>query len=136
MKEQDKALVEGSVEAVEELAALEHERWSGWMIYLASKCEPGANGTLVIPKWAVDRWSRQAGTTYAELSEEEKESDRKEARKTLASPAIATALRQAEARGRAEAWNEGWCSGIKDGHTQSARTTPNPYVPLVVEVEQ
>lgn len=49
-------------------------------------------------------------------------------------PHIATALRQAEARGRAEAWNEGWCSGIKDGHTQSARTTPNPYVPLVVEV--
>ena len=41
-----------------------------------SACQPGVDGTLVIPKEKVDRWIRQAGTEYAQLSEEEKGSDR------------------------------------------------------------
>jgi hypothetical protein len=75
----------------EKLAALCHEQWSGWMEYLFSKCEPDCrgmfhkkpSGALVIPEWAVDRWKRQMTTPYARLSEEEKESDRKEADKFL-----------------------------------------------------
>jgi hypothetical protein len=71
---------------IEALAALEHERWSGWMRYLFSKCGPPdlVDESRPIPKWAVDRWGRQCQTDYQFLSEAEKESDRVEVRKTLA----------------------------------------------------
>lgn len=67
----------------EQLAALAHEQWSDWMRYLFSKCEERGDGRL-IPPWAVDRWMRQMQTMYADLPEEEKESDRAEADKVLA----------------------------------------------------
>ena len=73
----DEALREG-------LAALAHEQWSGWMEYLFSKCEAYQAGTMLIPHWAVERWKRQMKTPYADLLEEEKESDRKEADRVLA----------------------------------------------------
>jgi hypothetical protein len=44
-----------------------------------SKCEETPDGTLVIPAWLVQRYRRQAGTKYKELSKGEKESDRYEA---------------------------------------------------------
>ena len=74
----------------EELADLCHKQWGGWMEYLFSKCfaENGQfdreTGSLVIPEWAVKRWKRQMETTYANLTEEEKESDRKEADRFIA----------------------------------------------------
>lgn len=71
---------------VEEVAAIQHDQWSGWMEYLFSKCNDNIDrfslepdGQLIIPAWAVERWKRQLLTKYADLSEEEKESDRKEA---------------------------------------------------------
>jgi len=67
----------------EALAAYAHEAWSGWMQYLFGKCaEEG--GTLIIPVWAVARWTRQMSTAYADLPESEKASDRAEADKMLA----------------------------------------------------
>ncbi len=78
-------------ETREKLAELAHNQWSGWMDYLFGKCIPyqpgdiqGEEGAVVIPKWAVDRWKRQAGTSYCDLSKEEKDSDREEADKFLA----------------------------------------------------
>lgn len=75
----------------EELAKLAHEQWSGWMDYLFGKCipyQPGKvqaeEGALIIPKWAVDRWQRQAKTPYSELTIAEMDSDREEAGKFLA----------------------------------------------------
>ena len=75
----------------EKLAELCHEQWSGWMRYLFSKCGRYSDGRditpdedAVIPQWAVERWQRQMQTPYADLSEEEKDSDRKEADKFLA----------------------------------------------------
>lgn len=72
----------------EELAALCHEQWSGWMEYLFFKCEPVTpmreSGPVIIPVSLVDRWNRQRRTTYADLSNEEKESDRKLADRFLA----------------------------------------------------
>lgn len=74
----------------EQLSALEHERWSHWMKYLFKECAfVTVTGGRVIPKWAVDRWSRQMSTPYHELTEKEKDRDRKEADKTLATIARA-----------------------------------------------
>lgn len=67
----------------ESLADYAHDAWSGWMSYLFSVSTRNEDGTVTIPKWAVDRWVRQMGTPYAELPEEEKESDRKEADKMV-----------------------------------------------------
>lgn len=68
---------------IEHGAAIAHEQWSGWMKYLFEKSTQNADGTVTIPKWAVDRWTRQMNTPYVELPESEKESDRIEARKYL-----------------------------------------------------
>lgn len=68
----------------EALAAQAHESWSGWMRYLFSKCDMSGSSGAFIPGWAVERWQRQMNTPYAELPEEEKESDRKEADEYLA----------------------------------------------------
>lgn len=71
-------------DAVERLAHVEHERWAGWQAYLHSKCECLEDGSLRIPYDLVQRWQLQIVTEYAELSEPEKESDRIEARKSIA----------------------------------------------------
>lgn len=75
---------------IEALAALEHERWSHWQRYLHSRCKPRDDGTLTIPAELVARWTEQMSKTYAELSEDEKESDREQVRRYL--PTIAAAL--------------------------------------------
>lgn len=66
------------------LADLCHRQWSGWMVYLFSKGEIDENGNWIMPVWAVERWTRQMKTPYSELSENEKDSDRKEAEKIIA----------------------------------------------------
>ncbi|OGM08980.1 hypothetical protein A2Z67_06050 [Candidatus Woesebacteria bacterium RBG_13_36_22] len=63
------------------LADYAHEAWSGWMKYLFDKSFKQNDGTVVIPKWAVERWTRQLNTIYSDLSDEEKESDLSEADK-------------------------------------------------------
>lgn len=73
----------------EELAALAHEQWSGWMKHLFSKCvivtyQGGERVVAEIPHWARERWARQMNTPYSELSDEEKESDRAEADRVIA----------------------------------------------------
>jgi len=75
-------------EFVEKGADLEHDRWARWQKYMHSKMS-GAIGlsnkveeyTLSVDLW--ERWNRQIKTPYSELSEEEKESDRKETRNYL-----------------------------------------------------
>ena len=64
---------------IELLADFEHDRWSRWQKYLFSKCIVNVDGSLTIPKELVDRWARQMDTDYDNLSEQEKNSDRKEA---------------------------------------------------------
>ena len=70
-------------ELVEALAAYAHKAWAGWMGYLFSKSGHYANGSELIPPKLADRWKRQAATPYLRLPEEEKESDRIEAKKML-----------------------------------------------------
>ena len=68
----------------ERLSEYAHKAWSGWMTYLFEKSQLNADGTVTIPKWAVDRWTRQLNTTYFMLSLREKASDRNEADEILA----------------------------------------------------
>jgi hypothetical protein len=68
----------------EQFADLAHKQWSGWMEYLFEKSTKNEDGTVTIPRWAVDRWSRQINTEYKDLSQQEQDSDRTEADKFLA----------------------------------------------------
>jgi hypothetical protein len=58
---------------VEELAALEHEQWAHWTQYMLDN--------LSLDNIA--RWRRQCATPYADLTEEEKRSDREWAARAL-----------------------------------------------------
>lgn len=84
----DLALTEHSEQAREALAEYAHEAWVGWMRYMFSKCYTmpliAIEGCLVIPRESLERWARQMNTPYAELPENEKQSDRAEADKILA----------------------------------------------------
>lgn len=75
-------------ETREQLAVYAHEAWSGWTQYLFDQSyvlhDFHGLEERVIPAWAVERWTRQMITPYAELPEQEKESDRQEADKILA----------------------------------------------------
>jgi len=93
---------------VEKGANLEHERWARWQKHMFSKgtiVKAGLHeGDLIIPAEFVDRWFRQIETTYDDLSEPEKESDRKETRNYL--PLIKEIESSAEQRGREEVSGE------------------------------
>jgi len=75
---------------MEELASIEHERWSHWQRYLHEQCVPGVDGSLTIPADHVRNWTRQMNTPYTQLSEKEKDSDREQVQRYL--PIIAAAL--------------------------------------------
>ena len=78
-------------ELFEKLADIEHQRWAKWQRYVHSKCMPSADdGIWQIGEEFIKRWERQINTPYAELSEEEKESDREQVRMywDLITPAI------------------------------------------------
>lgn len=61
---------------VELLAEKEHESWSHWMKYLFSKCAANSDGSATIPADLVVRWQQQMNTSYEDLAEREKQSDR------------------------------------------------------------
>jgi hypothetical protein len=67
----------------EQLAALAHDRWAGWMKYLFEKSIERDDGYVEIPAHLVTRWMRQMNTAYVDLPESEKESDRAEADRIL-----------------------------------------------------
>jgi hypothetical protein len=75
---------------IEQLAAVEHERWSHWQRYVHSKCIRQPDGSLLLPADLVARWEKQIDMKYAELDDQERESDREQVRKYL--PLIASAV--------------------------------------------
>jgi hypothetical protein len=75
---------------IEQLAAVEHERWSHWQRHVHSKGVSQPDGSLLLPPDLVLRWERQINTKYEELDEQEKASDREQVKKYL--PIIASAL--------------------------------------------
>lgn len=82
-------------EFIEKGADIEHNRWSKWQKYLYSKCRKyGLGDSLIINVDDVKHWERQIKTSYKDLSEREKESDRKEVRSYI--PLLEKALSQKE----------------------------------------
>lgn len=75
---------------VEQLAAIEHERWSHWQRYMHEKAIKQSDGSLIIPRELVRKWELQIATPYSELTEEEKSSDREQVARYL--PLIRNAL--------------------------------------------
>lgn len=74
----------------EELASVEHKRWSHWQRYMHSKGQRQQDGSLILPPELVSHWERQMSTEYFDLKDEEKESDREQVMKYL--PIIEDAL--------------------------------------------
>lgn len=64
-------------------AERQHQIWGHWMEYQFSLCQEQTDGSLVIPAEKVERWKRQLATSYDELSETERESDRQVVREHL-----------------------------------------------------
>jgi hypothetical protein len=60
-------------ELLEKLADLEHQQWAHWTQYMLNN----------FTEENIARWRRQIETPYDNLSEKEKESDRKWAKKVL-----------------------------------------------------
>lgn len=77
-------------QTVDRLAAIEHERWAHWQRYVHDQCVRQEDGSLVIPAELAARWEAQIETPYAELTEQEKESDREQVQRYL--PTIIDAL--------------------------------------------
>jgi len=65
-------------ELIEQLAEKEHASWARWMSYVFELCGTSTHGIVAIPAGLVARWQKQIETPYAELSEQEKQSDRDE----------------------------------------------------------
>ena len=71
-------------EPVEEVAELAHNVWARWMRYMFdqghfdSVNHPGMKmNALVCPVEVWERWKRQMNASYSDLSEREKDSDRR-----------------------------------------------------------
>jgi len=76
----------------ERLADIEHQRWSDWQ----SWCHKILRENCPSPELekVLERWDRQISTPYLELSETEKESDRKQVRRYL--PILEKEIAQAQ----------------------------------------
>lgn len=63
----------------EQLAAIEHERWADWQRWVHARGgKDPRSGALTIPASIVERWERQIETPYDQLSEDEKDEDRRQ----------------------------------------------------------
>ena len=111
---------------LEQLAAIEHERWADWQRWVHSVCLTQKDGSLVIPAALVERWERQIGLRYKDLSEQEKESDREQVRRYW--PIIQALLTEARETARMEGWHEGRAAAnnpeIQYGYSSDAQLTP------------
>lgn len=123
----------------EQLAALAHEQWTGWMRYLFNKCRLTDMGDVVIPKSSALHWQRQMGTPYADLSETEKDSDRDEADRVLAVLRASSApppedeslrVQHARKQGAADGFQQGWHAALRRVREGDAVTLLEELVPL------
>lgn len=60
----------------EALADLQHDIWARWMRWMFDQGTHNLDGTWTMPAAKVERWTRQMGTPYATLPDQERMSDR------------------------------------------------------------
>lgn len=90
-------------ELIEKLAAVEHQRWADWQKWCNKVLRQELGDSNQIEKVLV-RWDRQIATPYAELSEQEKQSDRDQVMRSwpLVQEAVAQATKEAEVAARVD----------------------------------
>lgn len=69
-------------EVLDQFALLEHEQWTHWIDYMDKRAIHGIT-TVEFTNETWDEWLRKASMHYCDLTESEKESDRKFALKVL-----------------------------------------------------
>jgi len=62
----------------EKLATLQHEIWSDWVRHMFEVSIANPDGTFTIPSKYVKQWQHEINTAYDDLTEEEKDGDRKQ----------------------------------------------------------
>lgn len=67
--EEVRAALESEV-LLEELAAIEHERWSHWQRYLHDQCADGPDGSLIIPADQARRIARTLDEATADCNQQ------------------------------------------------------------------
>lgn len=67
----------------EAISSVQHDIWSQWMKHLFSVSVENEDGSVTIPAEKVIRWQRQMNTSYWDLTEKERESDRSQADKVI-----------------------------------------------------
>jgi hypothetical protein len=88
-------------ELMEKLASIEHIRWAKWQVWVHNRLQytelKGDDGNkyayYLMTSDDYERWEKQINTDYQDLTESEKESDRREVRSYL--PLLKTHLKQA-----------------------------------------
>ena len=87
----ERRTIEQALESlIDQLAAIEHERWAHWQQYVHDHGNRRADGSLVLPAELVSRWDRQISLSFTALDESEKDSDREQVLRYL--PIIADEL--------------------------------------------
>jgi hypothetical protein len=79
---------------LQELAAVEHERWSHWQQYMHEQGHRQPDGSLTLPAELVSRWDKQIQTAYSDLSPAEQKSDQEQVQRYL--PVLIRALTRPE----------------------------------------
>lgn len=100
-------------EFIEKCAQIEHIRWAKWQNYLYSFMTwNNLIGAWTLPHDKKEYWQQQINTPYQQLSESEKESDRREVRSYM--PLVSHAVEEARLKG----FEEGLVSS-ESSHTRS-----------------
>ena len=86
----EKSITDRLEAALDALAAIEHDRWAHWQLYVHSKATRNEDGSLTIPVDLVERWERQITTPFDDLTTQEKDSDREQVRRYL--PTVVAAI--------------------------------------------
>lgn len=82
-------MADDRAELLEQLASIEHERWTHWQRFMHEQGQRQPDGSLLLPAELVAKWERLIATPYAQLTDKERESDREQVRRYL--PLVAAA---------------------------------------------